>query len=128
MSTGWRNVLKIIGAIVIAVGLVGIGFYLGRSTLITDSFFPARGRFNMLGLGFGLGGIVPVILTILFWALIIGGIVWLVSSFTSNRAVSNPPANTTSVPESALDILQKRYARGEITKPEYEDVRRDLGS
>jgi putative membrane protein len=29
--------------------------------------------------------------------------------------------------ESALDILQKRYARGEITKEQYEEMKRDLG-
>lgn len=28
--------------------------------------------------------------------------------------------------ESALDILQKRYARGEITREEYEEMRRNL--
>jgi uncharacterized membrane protein len=31
-----------------------------------------------------------------------------------------PPA------DSALDILQKRYARGEITKEQFEEMRRDL--
>jgi len=29
--------------------------------------------------------------------------------------------------ESALEILQKRYARGEITKEQYEEMKRDLG-
>ena len=32
-----------------------------------------------------------------------------------------PPA-----PESARDILDKRYARGEITKEQYEAMKRDL--
>lgn len=30
--------------------------------------------------------------------------------------------------ESALDILQKRYARGEITKEQCEEMRRNLGA
>lgn len=32
-----------------------------------------------------------------------------------------------SRPESARDILDKRYARGEIGKEEYEEKKRDLG-
>ena len=30
--------------------------------------------------------------------------------------------------ESSLDILKRRYAKGEITKDEYEQIKRDLES
>jgi len=46
---------------------------------------------------------------ILLWIGIIGLGVWLISSLVS-RTNSQPST------ESALDILKKRYARGEITK------------
>jgi len=47
-------------------------------------------------------------------------IVWLVTR-TASR--SNP-GNTSG--KSALDILQERYARGDIDKAEFEDRKKDL--
>lgn len=37
---------------------------------------------------------------------------------------SEPPESTGS--ESPLEILKKRYAKGEISKQEYEEMKRDL--
>lgn len=60
--------------------------------------------------------------SILFWILIIAGVVlvvrWLVDR--GSRA-SAPPT------ESALEILKKRYARGEIDHETYERMKRDIG-
>jgi putative membrane protein len=67
-------------------------------------------------------------LNILFWALVIGLIVWLVSSLAAGRMTSRLSSGTTTPAEAPLDILKKRYARGEITKPEYDEMRRDLGA
>jgi len=59
------------------------------------------------------------ILGIIFWVALLVGIVllvvWLVKT-VSGRGRQ----------ESALDILKKRYARGEITKEEFEEKKRDL--
>ncbi|MBI5566104.1 MAG: SHOCT domain-containing protein [Chloroflexi bacterium] len=75
------------------------------------------GRMN----GFGFGGI----FTILFWIVIIGLGVWLISNLVS-RTNNQSPSSSGTAPESALDILKKRYARGEITKEQYDEMRRDL--
>lgn len=53
------------------------------------------------------------------WILFIVVVVWLLSS--RNIAGRNRPARTTP-----LDILQERFARGEINKEEYEERRRVL--
>ena len=74
---------------------------------------------GMMG-GYGWGWFMPIIM-IVFWGLVIWGIVALV------RGVSSP-GNTGSYTsaESALEILKRRYARGEITKQEYEERKKDL--
>ncbi|GAB4363673.1 MAG: SHOCT domain-containing protein [Calditrichia bacterium] len=61
----------------------------------------------------------------LFWLVIIGLIVWgviTVVNSSRNRGTGQhfPPAN------DALDILKKRYARGEISKEEFERMKKDL--
>lgn len=51
----------------------------------------------------------------LFWVLVIVGIVALVRAATRGGQS-----------ESALDILRKRYAAGELTKEQFEQMKRDL--
>ena len=57
------------------------------------------------------------------WLILIAVIIWAVVRFTSSasgRSHSTPPQ------ESALDILKKRYARGEISREEFEQMKKDL--
>jgi putative membrane protein len=67
------------------------------------------------GMGFGM------ISMVLFWVLVILGIVILVKWIAaSNAGADRTPAKT------ALDILKERYARGEIGRDEFEQKKRDL--
>ncbi len=79
----------------------------------------------MMGFGFGFGWIVMVI----FWVAVIGLAVWLLSLLLP-RAKHNTSANgtpqRTGTLESPTEILKQRYARGEITKEQYEQMRRDV--
>ena len=70
----------------------------------------------MAGMGFGL------ISMLLFWVLVILGIVVLVRWLGRGTSPELPPGKT------ALDILKERYARGEIEREEFEQKKRDLGS
>lgn len=70
------------------------------------------------GSGYGLFG---MLFMLLFWILIIVGAVliirWLVTETGSRGAGSG---------ETALDILKRRYAKGELTKEQFEAMKRDL--
>lgn len=60
---------------------------------------------------------------LLWWALVVAVIVLVVRHLARNNGGHN---NVTKPEESALDILKKRYARGEIDKKEFEEKRKDL--
>lgn len=73
------------------------------------------GGFGWWGMGFGF------IFMTLFGLLILLGIAalirWLVSQSWRNHGAS---------PKTPLEILQERYARGEIDRNEYEQKKQDL--
>ncbi len=71
--------------------------------------------------GFGGGWFMPVF-GILFWVLIVWGVAALIRGSTSHRD-SDPAYGR---PDSAMEMLKRRYARGEINKQEYEEKKRDL--
>ena len=58
------------------------------------------------------------IMMILFWAVIIYFIVWLVRNNKTNEVGD----------KKALEILKERYAKGEINKQEFEEKKKDLSN
>lgn len=62
--------------------------------------------------------IVMAIGMIVFWALVILGVVWLVRELSAPRDRSHAPAEP-----NALAILDRRLAAGEITPEEYRERR-----
>jgi len=77
---------------------------------------------GMMGGGYGMGWFGPIIM-IAFWIAVIVGIVFLVRwLIISTRSAGQ----STYHEDSALEILKRRYARGEIGKEEFEEKKRDL--
>lgn len=77
---------------------------------------------NWLVMGFGM---------LVFWALVVAGIAWLMRSAITWRgggAPSAPLEATARTTPSARDLLDERYARGEIGDDEYRTRRDILGS
>ena len=62
------------------------------------------------------------ILMLLFWGLIIALVVWGMKRLTERGS----SGSTTPEKHDPLDIAKERYARGEISREEFEQVRKDL--
>ena len=61
---------------------------------------------------------------IIFWVIIMGGGIGLLVALFPRANTS--PDSTSKSDGDALEILQQRYARGELSKKEFEAIRRDL--
>ncbi|MGB5847897.1 MAG: SHOCT domain-containing protein [Ignavibacteriaceae bacterium] len=59
----------------------------------------------------------------IFWIIIIAVIVWAVIHFTNKPKLSPP---NSKLEENPVDILKRRYASGEISKDEFEKMKKDL--
>lgn len=70
------------------------------------------GSYGLLGFGMGFG----FLFMILFW----GVIIWLIVTLV------NATAKKEDVTEKPLDILKKRFAKGEINKKQFEEMKKEL--
>ena len=77
---------------------------------------------------FGAWGWVAMILQTVFWLGLIAGIVLLIvwAVRRNSRALASASSDAVSGRPSAKDILQARYARGEITREQYQQMLSDL--
>ena len=96
-------------------------FYCGQSRAMPIGMMNMmmnRGGYNMMGyygspygwLGFGWVG---MILMILFWVAIIWIIIWAIRQFTTGKG-------------SSLDVLERRFVKGELSKKEYLEMKKEL--
>jgi putative membrane protein len=90
-------------------------------TMCSGPYGPMMGGWDRTGnygcpFGFGYGG---MIMGILFLILACVAIYFIVQSVKSKNGIRQTQ-------ESPIDILKKRYAKGEITKDEYDRMKKDI--
>jgi putative membrane protein len=103
----------VVVALVVFFGLLGGGGMMGWDT-------GTAGMMGWGGSGFSSSGIMMLLAV----ALVIGGVVWLGASLVSpRRSVVTVPGTGSARP---LDILKERYARGELTREDYDRIREEL--
>ncbi len=113
MSTRLSRIALTIGLIVAAL-LIVLSFTVIGRVLLFGGRATLGGAHLIAGWPFMMGaGILP-------WLVLIG----LVAAFAA--AFSRPSQQP--APDSALEILRQRYARGEISKEQFDQMRRDLGA
>jgi len=128
-----KNVGTIVG---IAIVVVLVLLVLGGAGMMGFGGFGMMGPGMMGGYG-GYGGMMSgygfnplgAILSIVVWALIIGGIVLLVVWLVRNaNASTGAPRGGLSIGsnESPFDNQKARYAKGEINKEQLDAIKRDL--
>jgi putative membrane protein len=80
-----------------------------------------KGRWSMMNWGnYGWGMGFGWIFMVLFWVLVVFGVAYIVQSVTRKGA------GQSKSDETPIDILKKRYAKGEITKEEFERMKEEL--
>ena len=73
------------------------------------------------GLGAGTFFLIPIFIMIAFWVAVIIGIVYFVKWI-----IAAGKRYEIKGEETALDILKKRYAKGEISREEFERIKQDI--
>jgi putative membrane protein len=123
MDSTTRRLLLAVGLFVVVAlslsalmgGMMGPGLA-GSDQTGQGPFGPGmmRGHGWMWGLGMGFGGLVMVA----FWGVVIVGVILLI------RSVGGAQGGLWH--ETPLNLIKRRYAAGQITREQYEQMRKDL--
>jgi putative membrane protein len=89
---------------------------------VDDKRLPGREETAMMGYGWGMG-VAGWVFMGLFWIVVIGGVVWAIVSLLPGSQ-SGGRGRT----ETAQEILDRRFALGELDVEQYRQVREELRS
>lgn len=116
-KVGWAVITGILILVLLALGAAILLPFAGR--------FMGMGLIRPEFMGFGY----PFFLTrgigmFVFWLLIIGGAILIFQSLGQRGHITG---NNSAPLETPLDILKRRYARGDITQEQFEEMKKTLG-
>lgn len=80
------------------------------------------GNFYHLGWGYGFSWI----FMLLFWGLIIWAIIMLAKNISNEECRKCICSKKDQTQKTPLDILKERYAKGEVSKEEFDKMKIDL--
>lgn len=117
---------------------ISVGLTLSVVAAAIWFFFGQHGGFNygyghgympygygmMTGNGMGFTGGGMGLVMILFWVIVLVAVAFIISGILGGRSINQ--CETTPPAPDALEILKRRYARGEIDQNEYEQKKREL--
>ena len=79
---------------------------------------------GMMGGGYGFGyGMLHIVIWAVVLVAVVAGIVWLVRTMAGGNA-----ATTVTRRSAGLELLEERYARGELNRDEYLQKKKDIQS
>ncbi len=81
----------------------------------------------MMNFGFTPFGGFGWIFMLVFWGLIVWGIIALTRGCSGRGYMCGRDHSDDAREKSPLEILKERYAKGEIDKKEFEEKKKDLG-
>ena len=111
--------LTLIGLLVVALAFpMALGGLMGMRAMQSQMREPGMpGAGWGMGIVMGLGGLAAVA----FWAALIVGVALLVRLLSSPSRVQSPPSR-----ETPLEILERRYASGELEEEEFQRMGHSL--
>jgi putative membrane protein len=100
------------------VAVFALGLAVPARALAQERTWEWQWNMHPMMFMWGAGGLVMMLMMLVFWGLIIAGLVvglrWLIGQGHPGRR------------DEAMEILRQRYARGEIDKQEFDSRARDL--
>lgn len=89
--------------------------------ILVSTSFVGWGNSPSMAWGFGWMWLM-LLMMVPFWGLAI----WVVVALVRGLSRASPPQSSLGQQDSAMDILKRRYAQGEIDQEEYEQKKQDL--